>query len=118
MDFRPSTDKARAERGPLGGRVFASGKKSRLMAVGSPEAGARRCATRKKLVVPALAAAALALWPASPAGANHAPCNSSDQLCFRIECSDSTRGSWWFYVDSRGLPHWDFSDCPEILRPG
>lgn len=71
---------------------------------------------RRSIVALSLAASSLALLPAAPAGATHAPCNSSDQLCLRVECVDSAKGSWWLYIDSRGLPHWDLSDCPPSIR--
>ena len=65
-----------------------------------------------KRTIIAMFVAAAALWPAAPAGATHAPCIPADQLCLRVECRNSWQGSWWFYIDSRGLPHWDLSDCP------
>ncbi|HYP22226.1 MAG TPA: hypothetical protein VEV43_01515 [Actinomycetota bacterium] len=66
---------------------------------------------RKKLVAPALIATALAVWPASPAGATHNPCIPSDQVCIRIQCPNPSHGAFYIYIDSRGLPFVDFTDC-------
>ena len=66
---------------------------------------------RKTIFASTLAATTLAVWPAAPAMATHDPCIPSDRLCIQIRCSDPTRGAWYIYIDSRGLPHWDFTDC-------
>ena len=66
---------------------------------------------RKTTVVLALAASSLALLPAAPASADHTPCGQFDPVCLRVQCPDPSFGFGWIYVDRRGFPHVDFTDC-------
>lgn len=67
---------------------------------------------RRTTLALGVVAGGLALWPAGAALASHSPCIPSDQLCLRIECPNGDFGdNGWIYIDSRGFPHVDFTDC-------